>query len=84
MLESVQLLKVDSRFGTGEDGDPVRIITEYFKADGTLLLREDPHIEHAVTAAAQAWKEVWTTAPMDMKKAEKLQKNLFEVLENHK
>lgn len=40
-VEIVQMIKVDSVVGRGVDGDPVRVITEFYTMDGQIVARHD-------------------------------------------
>lgn len=44
MAKVIQVIEVDERRGRGVEGEPFRIVTQYWSLDGELLAENDPHI----------------------------------------
>lgn len=50
----IQVIETKSARGSGEPGQPSRIVTEYWSIDGKKLAEADPHFWEMASAASNA------------------------------
>ena len=53
----IQVIKTEEKRGEGKEDDPVRLVTQYWSTDGTLLAERDPLLESVLGEFADAGGE---------------------------